>query len=256
MKIPFHVFITAAVLTLFSVSCGLLNHLFIPPPDVHPESCSALYGNTSAGYVIEIQGIPDIKQVDISRTVRAFSRRINPPTPSRYTDANKLAKGYTGVGIFYDWKEKAWFASRDYYFPNETPSKSSEDFIFGGGLRSKKIQIDQSKDKLRLWINSYEVTCRSSVDERISVFKNRIGFLSFRLYYNDRIYDSSHLLRFEKGKMSINDKVKVIKPKSAKTEKLYPPFFVKNPAYTLSPGRHVIQFSDLKLVPAKEVKTK
>ena len=222
MKISVHFFMPTAVIMLSFASCD-----FLFPEG---EDCAFLIGNTSAGYVIEIQGIPDIKQIDTN---------------------NKT------ISVFYDWKEKTWFASREYYFPKKKPSKRYEDIVLGGGLRSKKVRLDPSWNKLRLWIESSEYTCRSSMDESIPAFKNRIGFVGFRLHYNDRIYDGSDLLNFKKGKMFINkNKVTVIQPKSAKAEKFYPPFFIKNPGYILSPGRHVIQFSDLKLLPAKEVKTK
>ena len=223
---------------LLSVSCNA----------PHVESCYVLYGNTLAGYVIEIQGIPDITKVDINKTVRTFSKEIENPNLSGYS------KDYSGVGIFYDWEEKAWYASKEYYFPNETPTKIYEDFLFGGGLRSKKFQIDPSQDKLRLWIDSYEQTCRSSVDESIPDFKKRISFLSFRLYYNDKIYDAARLLHYEKGKMFIDEnKVKRVQLTPTTEANFYPPFFMKKPGYILSTGLHEVQFSDLRWVPPEEV---
>ena len=237
MKKIFSVLIFILTLVLLSVSCNA----------PHVESCYVLYGNTSAGYVIEIQGIPDITKVDINKTVRTFSKEIENPNLSGYS------KDYSGVAIFYDWEEKAWYASKEYYFPNETPTKIYEDFLFGGGLRSKKFQIDLSQDRLRLWIDSYEQTCRSSVDESIPDFKKRISFLSFRLYYNDRIYDAAPLLRYEKGNMFIGDKVKRVQPTPETKSNFYPPFFMKKTGYILSTGLHKVQFSDLRWVPPGEV---
>ena len=160
-------------------------------------------------------------------------------------------KHRSGVAIFYDWEEKAWYASKEYYFPNETPTKRYEDIIFGGGLRSKRFKIDSSQDKLRLWIDSYEQTCRSSVDESIPDFKKRISFLSFRLYYNDKIYDAARLLHYEKGKMFIDkNKVTRVQPTPETKSNFYPPFFMKKPGYILSTGLHEVQFSNLEeLVP-------
>ena len=245
MKRLYHIFIFTVFLSFSFVSCGLFQWV---PPDMVTESCYVEHGNTSAGYVIEIQGIPDIKKVDINKTVRTFSKEIENPNLSGYS------KDYSGIGIFYDWKEKTWYASKEYYFPDETPSKLYEDFLFGGGLRPKKFQIDPSQDKLRLWIDSYEQTCRSSVDESIPNFKKRISFLSFRLYYNDRIYDAAPLLRYEKGTMFIDkNKVKRVQPTPATEANFYPPFFMKKPGYILSTGLHEVQFSDLRLVPPGEV---
>ena len=246
MKKLYHIFIFTAFLSFSFVSCGLFQWV---APDVVTESCYAQHGNTLAGYVIEIQGIPDITKVDINKTVRTFSKEIENPNLSGYS------KDYSGVAIFYDWEEKAWYASKEYYFPNETPTKIYEDFLFGGGLRSKKFQIDPSQDRLRLWIDSYEQTCRSSVDESIPDFKKRISFLSFRLYYNDKIYDAARLLHYEKGKMFIDkNKVTRVQPTPETKSNFYPPFFMKKPGYILSTGLHEVQFSNLEeLVPPAEV---
>ena len=240
MKIPFHVPITAAVLTLFSVSCQ---------PVLSPE-----FGGVAAGgYVVEIQDIPDISKLDIDRTVMSFSRTVE--QPKAFNGANNGVGDYDYIRIFYDSKSSVWFVTARHESPNGTPS-SLRNKIGPWGTGVKRFQVDPSQKSLRFWINSLEYT--SASEESIAAFRKRISFLSFRLHYNDRIYDGSDLLNFEKGKMSINkNKVTVIQPKPAKAEKFYPPFFIKNPGYILSPGRHVIQFSDLRLVlPTKEVKTK
>ena len=90
-------------------------------------------------------------------------------------------------------------------------------------------------------------------EQSILDFKKRISFLSFRLYYNDKIYDAAPLIRYEKGTMFIDDKVKRVHPKPDTKNNFYPPFFMKNPGYILSTGLHEVQFSDLRLVPPGEV---
>ena len=111
-----------------------------------------------------------------------------------------------------------------------------------------------SQKSLIFWISSKEDTCASPYEESISDFKKRISFLSFRLYYNDRIYDAAPLLRYEKGTMFIDkNKVKRVQPTPETKDNFYPPFFMKEPGYILSTGLHKVQFSDLRLVPPEEV---
>ena len=110
-----------------------------------------------------------------------------------------------------------------------------------------------SQKSLIFWISSKEDTCASPYEERIPDFKKRISFLSFRLYYNDRIYDAAPLLRYEKGNMFIGDKVKRVQPTPETKSNFYPPFFMKKPGYILSTDLHEVQFSDLRLVPPEEV---
>ena len=88
------------------------------------------------------------------------------------------------------------------------------------------------------------------MDESIPDFKKRISFLSFRLYYNDRIYDAATLLHYEKETMFIDkNKVKQVQPTPTTEANFYPPFFMKKPGYILSEGLHTVQFSDLRRVP-------
>ena len=118
----------------------------------------------------------------------------------------------------------------------------------------KILKIDPSQKSLRFWVHSLEETCASPFEESIPNFKKRISFLSFRLYYNDRIYDAEPLLRYEKGTMFIDkNKVKRVQPTPETKDNFYPPFFMKKPGYILSTGLHKVQFSDLRLVPPEEV---
>ena len=239
MKKFLNTIILVMVLMGFLVSCSLIQ--------VEGEDCRALRGVANGGYAVEIQGIPDIEKLDIDRTVRSFSRRIETPKAFDYPG------DYRYIRIFYDLNTSRWFTPVRYSLDDKPspPPKTIRNFWH---TRVEKFQVDPSQKSLRFWIGSNEDTCASPFEESIPNFKKRISFLSFRLYYNDRIYDAAPLLHYEKGTMFIDkNKVKRVQPTSTTEANFYPPFFMKKPGYILSTGLHEVQFSDLRLVPSEEV---
>ena len=241
MKRHCAILILIGSLVIFLVSCL----------DLHVEGCRFSNGTAAGGYAVEIQGIPDIKKLDIDRTVRSFSRRIETPKAlSSYSSDDP--SDYRYITIFYDLNTSRWFTPVRYsiYDKPSPPPKTIRNFWH---TRVEKFQVDPSQKSLRFWIGSNEDTCASPFEESIPDFKKRISFLSFRLYYNDRIYDAAPLLRYEKGNMFIGDKVKRVQPTPETKSNFYPPFFMKKPGYILSKGLHKVQFSDLRPVPPGEV---
>ena len=236
MKRHCAILILIGSLVIFLVSCL----------DLHVEGCRFSNGTAAGGYAVEIQGIPDIKKLDIDRTVRSFSRRIETPKAFDYPG------DYRFIRIFYDLNTSRWFTPVRYSLDDKPspPPKTIRNFWH---TRVEKFQVDPSQKSLRFWIGSNEDTCASPFEESIPDFKKRISFLSFRLYYNDRIYDAAPLLRYEKGNMFIGDKVKRVQPTPETKSNFYPPFFMKKPGYILSTGLHEVQFSDLRPVPPGEV---
>ena len=236
MKRHCAILILIGSLVIFLVSCL----------DLHVEGCRFSNGTAAGGYAVEIQGIPDIKKLDIDRTVRSFSRRIETPKAFDYPG------DYRFIRIFYDLNTSRWFTPVRYSLDDKPspPPKTIRNFWH---TRVEKFQVDPSQKSLRFWIGSNEDTCASPFEESIPDFKKRISFLSFRLYYNDRIYDAAPLLRYEKGNMFIGDKVKRVQPTPETKSNFYPPFFMKKPGYILSTGLHEVQFSDLRPVPPAEV---
>ena len=240
-----YILIPTGFLSIF-ISCNLF--VF---PELHVESCRFSNGTAAGGYAVEIQGIPDIKKLDIDRTVRSFSRRIETPKAlSSYSSDDP--SDYRYITIFYDLNTPTWFTPVRYSV-DDKPSPAPKTIINFWDNGVKKFQVDPSQKSLRFWIDSNEDTCASPYEESIPDFKKRISFLSFRLYYNDRIYDAAPLLRYEKGNMFIGDKVKRVQPTPETKSNFYPPFFMKKPGYILSTDLHEVQFSDLRLVPPEEV---
>ena len=242
MKRHCAILILIGSLVIFLVSCL----------DLHVEGCRFSNGTAAGGYAVEIQGIPDIKKLDIDRTVRSFSRRIETPKAlSSYSSDDP--SDYRYIRMFYDLNTSRWFTPVRYSLDDKPspPPKTIRNFWH---TRVEKLQVDPSRKSLIFWISSKEDTCASPYEESISDFKKRISFLSFRLYYNDRIYDAATLLHYEKGTMFIDEnKVKRVQPTPTTEATFYPPFFMKKPGYILSEGLHKVQFSDLRWVPTGEV---
>ena len=70
MKKPYFILIPASMMVLSLVSCE-------PPQiDIATDYCEDLSPRRPGGYAVEIRGIPEIDQLDISRTVETFSRKI------------------------------------------------------------------------------------------------------------------------------------------------------------------------------------
>ena len=246
MKILYHTCITVLVLTPLLVSCSA----------PHVESCRTLNGIAAGGYSVEIQRIPDIGKLDINKAVLSFSRKIEMPEDYKWSascNSNYAPRNYGYVSVFYDLNASVWFSDAKYTSPNSKPSELPNK-RGTWDTKVKILKIDPSQKSLRFWVHSREETCASPYEERIPDFKKRISFLSFRLYYNDRIYDAATLLRYEKGKMFIDEnKVKRVQPTPETKDNFYPPFFMKKPGYILSTGLHEVQFSDLRLVLPGEV---
>lgn len=243
MKILCHTCITVLVLTPLLVSCSA----------PHVESCRTLNGIAAGGYAVEIQGIPDIGKLDINRTVRSFSRSVKKPRVYDWKlSSSDHISNYNYVIIFHDPDTSIWFSAARYVAPNAPPSALLQKRGFSN-TRVRRLLLKPSQKSLRFWVSSREDTCASTSEQNILDFKKRISFLSFRLYYNDRIYDAAPLLRYEKGTMFIGDKVKRVQPTPETKSNFYPPFFMKKPGYILSTGLHEVQFSDLRLVPPGEV---
>ena len=237
MKSHYAILILIGTLVIFLVSCL----------DLHVEGCRFSNGTAAGGYAVEIQGIPDIKKLDIDRTVRSFSRRIETPKAlSSYSSDDPI--DYRYITIFYDLNTSGWFTPVRYSIYDK-PSPIPKTIRNFWHTRVEKFQVDPSQKSLRFWIGSKEDTCASPYEESIPDFKKRINFLSFRLYYNDRIYDAAPLLRYEKGKMFIDEnKVKQVHSTPTTEANFYPPFFMKKPGYILSTGLHKVQFSDLRWI--------
>ena len=87
--------ILVMILMSFLVSCSLIQ--------VEGEDCRAFRGVANGGYAVEIQGIPDIEKLDIDRTVRSFSRRIETPKVFDYPG------DYRFIRIFYELNTSRWF---------------------------------------------------------------------------------------------------------------------------------------------------
>ena len=244
MKKFLNTIILVMILMSFLVSCSLIQ--------VEGEDCRAFRGVANGGYAVEIQGIPDIEKLDIDRTVRSFSRRIETPKAlSSYSSDDP--SDYRYITVFYDLNTLTWFTPVRYSV-DDKPSLAPKTIINFWDNRVKRFQVDPSQKSLIFWISSKEDTCASPYEERIPDFKKRISFLSFRLYYNDRIYDAAPLLHYEKGKMFIDEnKVKRVHSTPTTEANFYPPFFMKKPGYILSTGLHEVQFSDLRWVPTGEV---
>ena len=242
MKRHYAILILIGTLVIFLVSCL----------DLHVEGCRFSNGTAAGGYAVEIQGIPDIKKLDIDRTVRSFSRRIETPKAlSSYS--GDYPDDYRFIRIFYDLNTSRWFTPVRYSIYDK-PSPIPKTIHNFWHTSVEKFQVDPSQKSLRFWIGSKEDTCASPYEERIPDFKKRISFLSFRLYYDGGIYDAATLLHYEKGKMFIDEnKVKRVQPTPTTEANFYPPFFMKKPGYILSTGLHEVQFSDLRLVPPGEV---
>ena len=249
MKKIYYILIPTVFLSIF-ISCNL----FVLP-EVHVEGCRFSNGTAAGGYAVEIQGIPDIKEVDIDRTVRSFSRRIEEPKAySRSWSPSEYPSDYSYITIFYDLSSLAWFTLVDRSSSGSNPLQSSKRIHSFWNTKIKRFELNMSQKSLIFWISSKEDTCASPFEESIPDFKKRISFLSFRLYYDHRIYDAAPLLRYEKGNMFIDKKkVKRVQPTPETKDNFYPPFFMKKPGYILSTGLHEVQFSDLRLVPPEEV---
>ena len=249
MKKIYYILIPTVFLSIF-ISCNLF--VF---PEVHVESCRFSNGTAAGGYAVEIQGIPDIKKLDIGRTVRSFSRRIEEPKAySRSWSPSEYPSDYSYITIFYDLSSLAWFTLVDRSSSGSNPLQSSKRIHSFWNTRIKRFELNMSQKSLIFWISSNEDTCASPYEESIPDFKKRISFLSFRLYYNGRIYDAAPLIHYEKGNMFIDkNKVTRVQPTPETKDNFYPPFFMKKPGYILSTGLHEVQFSDLRLVPPGEV---
>ena len=248
MKKIYYILIPTVFLSIF-ISCNLF---FLP--ELHVEGCRFSNGTAAGGYAVEIQGIPDIKKLNIDRTVRSFSRRIEEPKAySRSWSPSEYPSDYSYITIFYDLSSLAWFTLVDRSSSGSNPLQSSKRVHSFWNTKIKRFELNMSQKSLIFWISSKEDTCASPYEESIPDFKKRISFLSFRLYYNDRIYDAAALLHYEKGKMFIDNKVKQVQPTPETKSNFYPPFFMKKPGYILSEGLHKVQFSDLRLVPPEEV---
>ena len=241
MKRHYAILILIGSLVIFLVSCL----------ELHVEGCRFSNGTAAGGYAVEIQGIPDINKLNIDRTVRSFSRRIE-TSKALSSYSSDYPGDYRFIRIFYNLNTSRWFTPVRYSLEDKPspPPKTIRNFWHTG---VEKFQVDPSQKSLRFWIGSKEDTCASHFEESIPNFKKRISFLSFRLYYDGGIYDAAPLLHYEKGKMFIDDKVKRVQPTSTTEANFYPPFFMKKPGYILSTGLHEVQFSDLKLVPPGEV---
>ena len=247
MKRHYAILILIGSLVIFLSSC-------LDPHFLVVESCRTLNGIATGGYAVEIQGISDIGKLDINRTVRSFSRSVKKPRVYDWKlSSSDHISNYNYVIIFHDPDTSIWFSAARYVAPNAPPSallqtRGSSD------TRVRRLQLKPSQKSLRFWVSSLEETCASPSEESIPNFKKRISFLSFRLYYNDRIYDAEPLLRYEKETMFIDkNKVKRVQPTTETKDNFYPPFFMKKPGYILSTGLHEVQFSDLRLVPPGEV---
>ena len=246
MKKFLGIIIFVMVLMSFLVSCHLIQ--------LEGEDCRVIRGTGAGVYIVEIQGIPDIGKLDINRTVRSFSRSVTKPRVYDWKlSSSDHLDNYGYVTIFHDPDTSVWFSAARYEAPHAPPSALLKKRGFWD-TRVKRLQLKPSQKSLRFLVGSREETCASTSEQSISDFKKRISFLSFRLYYNDRIYDAATLLRYEKGKMFIDkNKVKRVQPTPTTEATFYPPFFMKKPGYILSTGLHEVQFSDLRLVPPGEV---
>ena len=253
MKRPYFILIPSLMMVLSLVSCE-------PPQiDIVTDYCEDLSPRRPGGYAVEIRGIPEIDQLDISRTVETFSRKITEELRPYDKDSIGYPRDYSYVAIFYDSAESEWFTAARYLSPNAEPGELSQKRGFWD-TKVKRIQYNSQiiKDgSLRFWISALGDSCMPDRDGgSIPTDKTRTDFLSFGLYYNGKFYDGSDLIHYQEDKegdrMVIPSpaKVRIIEEPATPEMKagFYPPFFVKYPEFIFSRGLHVIQFSALKPV--------
>lgn len=150
MKRTYFILIPSLMMVLSLVSCE-------PPQiDIVTDYCEDLSPRRPGGYAVEISGIPEIDQLDISSTVETFSRKITEELRPYDKDSIDYPRDYSYIAIFYDSAESEWFTAARYLSPNAEPGELSQKRGFWD-TKVKRIQYNSQiiKDgSLRFWISA------------------------------------------------------------------------------------------------------